>query len=191
MWLWRGLAAMREEYPGIRVDLVVSTAALDLLRREADIALRFFREKNRSLVARKIGGFGWSLFASREYVERTRVHPGEDFVLAEHRVVGYSGTQSPGARWIAENCPPERVVLRADSVASVLNAVRSGIGVSVLPCYVVEDHPSLTRLTPAVVTRSEAFVVISPDHRETVRIRMVIDALAALFKRHRGQLEDS
>jgi DNA-binding transcriptional LysR family regulator len=191
MWVWRGLAPFREAHPAIRVDLVVSTAALDLVRREADVALRFFRERNPTLIARKIGEFGWSVFASTDYVSRKRVSPGSDFALSDHPVVGYSASQSPGARWIDANSRPEDIVLRADSVAGVLNAVRFGVGVSALPCYVAEDHPSLVRLTPEVVARSEAFVMMAPDHRETVRVRLVADALADLFARNRALLEGS
>jgi DNA-binding transcriptional LysR family regulator len=189
MWIWRGLAPLREAHPAIRVDLVVSTAALDLARHEADVALRFFREKSPTLVTRKIGEFGWAVFASPAYLERKGVPPGGEFVLADHMVVGYSGTQAAGARWVEANSRPENIVLRADSVASAMNAVRSGVGVSALPCYVVEDHPMLVRLSPAVVTRSEVFVVTPPDHRETVRVRLVIEALADLFSRHRAMLE--
>jgi DNA-binding transcriptional LysR family regulator len=71
----------------------------------------------------------------------------------------------------------------------VLNAVKAGIGLSVLPCFVAHGEASLVRLTPSLIARGEAFLVIPPDHRETVRVRLVMDALTALFERERQMLE--
>lgn len=67
-------------------------------------------------------------------------------------------------------------------------AVAAGIGVSVLPCFAVHGNPRLVRLTHEVVARVEAFLVIPPDHRHTVRVRLVMDAVAALFERERALL---
>jgi DNA-binding transcriptional LysR family regulator len=110
--------------------------------------------------------------------------------LAGQPVVGYAGatSRSAGAVWLAAHSRPEDVVLTGESVPSVANAVRAGIGVSVLPCFAVHGDTSLVRLTPAVVTHVEAFLVIPPDHRNTVRIRLVMDAVAALFERERAML---
>jgi len=60
--------------------------------------------------------------------------------------------------------------------------------VSVLPCFAVPGDASLVRLTPSVVAKVEAFLVIPPDHRNTVRVRLVMDAVAALFERERALL---
>jgi DNA-binding transcriptional LysR family regulator len=175
------------------VNLVVSSAALDLARREADLALRLFREKNPALVARKIGEVGWSVYASRAYVERTGFKLGDSLdgpVLAGQPLVGFSGAtaRSSGAVWLAEHSRAEDIVLTGESVPSVANAVRAGIGVSVLPCFAVSHDASLVRLTPRVVAKVEAFLVIPPDHRGTVRVRLVMDAVAALFDRERALL---
>jgi DNA-binding transcriptional LysR family regulator len=189
--LLRGLVSLRESHPKIQVELVVGSAALDLARREADVALRLFRETSPTLIARKIADIGWSVYASREYVERKGLVPGADFALGDHAVVGYREpvARAPGAVWLAQNTRQAQVVLAGDSVASVANAVRAGLGVSALPCFIAPEHPTLVRLTPKVVARGEAFVVIPPDHRDTARVRLVTDAVVALFERERALLE--
>ena len=63
-FLMGGLVPLRQEHPKIQVQLVVNSAALDLMRRDADLALRLFRETNPALVTRKIGVIGWSVYAS-------------------------------------------------------------------------------------------------------------------------------
>ncbi len=194
MFLMAGLVPLRQEHPKIHVQLVVGSAALDLIRREADLAVRLFREKRPELVTRKIGHLGWSLYASRAYVERTGIALGaalEAPALAGHPVIGYAGApaRSPGAVWLTEHSRPEDVVLTGESVPSVLNAVKAGLGLSALPCFAAHGDPSLVRLTPSLIARGEAFLVIPPDHRETVRVRLVMDALTALFGRERKMLE--
>jgi DNA-binding transcriptional LysR family regulator len=188
VFLMRELVPLREIHPKIQIELVVSSAATDLTRGEADVAVRLFRETNPTLITRKLGIIGWSVFASREYVERMRIAPGATLSLEGLAVVGYKDpvTRAPGPAWLAKNSRPEQVVLSGDSVSSVVNAVRAGLGVSALPCFLIPEIPTLVRLTPAVVAQGEAFVVISPDHRETARVRMVVDALVALFDRERG-----
>jgi DNA-binding transcriptional LysR family regulator len=191
VFLMRGLVPLRQTHPKIQVELVVSSAALDLTRNEADLAVRLFRETNPTLIARKLGVIGWSVFASPDYVERMGITPSPDLSLEGLAVVGYKDpvTRAPGPAWLAKSCRPEQVVLSGDSVSSVVNAVRAGLGVSVLPCFVIPETQTLVRLTPAVIAQGEAFVVIPPDHRDTTRVRLVVDALVSLFDRERGLLE--
>jgi DNA-binding transcriptional LysR family regulator len=192
--LMGGLVPLRQAHPKIQVQLVVNSAALDLMRREADVALRLFREKTGTLVARKIGDVGWSVYASRAYVERTGIAAGAappEAALAGQSIIGYAGAaaRSAGGVWLADHSRPGDVVLTGESVLSVVNAVRAGLGVSVLPCFAAQGDATLVRLTPAVIARAEAFLVIPPDHRNTVRVRLVMDAVAALFERERTMLE--
>jgi DNA-binding transcriptional LysR family regulator len=193
-FLLAGLVPLRREHPRIQVQLVAGSAALDLLRREADLAVRLFREKRPELVTRKVGDIGWSLYASHAYVARTGVRPGAELdasTLAGLPIVGYSGVtaRAPGALWLAEHGRAEDVVLTGESIPSVLNAVKAGIGLSALPCFAAEGDALLVRLRPSLVARGEAFLVIPPDHRETVRVRLVMDAVTALFERERKTLE--
>jgi len=193
-FLMGGLVPLRQEHPKIQVQLVVSNAALDLVRRDADLALRLFRDTNPALVTRKIGVIGWSVYASRAYLDRTGFVLKDDAAqvdtFAGQAVVGYAGPagRSAGAMWLLERSRPEDVVLTGESVPSVMNAIRAGIGVSVLPCFVAHADAALVRLTPAVVAQVEAFLVIPPDHRNTVRVHLVMEAVAALFERERALL---
>ena len=195
-FLMAGLVSLRQEHPKIQVQVVVGSATLDLMRREADLAVRLFREKNPSLVTRKLADIGWSLYASRAYVERTGVAFGAELAagaLAGHPVIGYAGptARAPGAVWLTENSRPEDVVLTGESVPSVLNAVKASLGLSVLPCFAAHGEASLVRLTPSLIARGEAFLVIPPDHRDTVRVRLVMDAVTALCAHERKILEGS
>jgi DNA-binding transcriptional LysR family regulator len=189
-----GLIPLRQEHPKIHVELVLGSAPSDLMRNEADLALRMFREQNPALITRKIGGCAWSVYASRAYVERTGFALGtnlEGGKLVGNGVVGYVGAaaRSTAALWLVEHSRPEDIVLTGGSVTAVVDAVKAGFGLSVLPCYTAKGDQSLVRLTPSVVARNEAFLVIPPDHRDTLRVRLVMDALIALFERERAILD--
>jgi DNA-binding transcriptional LysR family regulator len=193
-FIMQGLLPLREEHPKIQIELVVASAPLDLMRREADVAIRMFRESAPTLVTRKLGEAGWSVYATRDWVESHRPALPLELSgrsLAGLPVIGYRGSvaRAPGAIWLNEHSTPEDIVLTADSVSSALNAVRAGLGIAALPCFAVHGDANIVRLTPAVVARSEAFLVIPPDHRETVRVRLVMDAVQAHFARERAVLE--
>ena len=191
-FLMAGLIPLRDEYPKIHVQLVVGNAGHDLLRKEADVAVRMYRDQNPSLVTRKIGEIGWSLYAARALVERTGCSvPVDPHALSGLPVIRFSDglAKSLAGQWLTANTRVEDVVLSGTSVASVINAVKAGLGISLLPCFTVPADGTLVRLTPAVIVRVEAFLVIPPEHRETVRVRLVMDAIAALFQRERTLLE--
>lgn len=192
-FLMAGLVPLRDEHPKIQVQLVVGNAGHDLLRKEADVAVRMYREQNPSLVTRKIGEIGWSLYAARTLVERTGSFPAsvDAKALCGLPVIGFSDglAQTVAGQWLVANTRREDVVLSGTSVGSVINAVKAGLGLSLLPCFTVHDDATLVRLTPTIFARVEAFLVIPPEHRGTLRVRLVMEAIAALFQRERALLE--
>lgn len=179
----QGLAPLREAYPQIRVEVIPRVAALDLVRREADIAIRMFRERSGSLITRKIGEMGWSLYASQDYLERRDVAI-ESASLEGHDVIGYDQALSglPGAVWLNERLGDRTPIMVCGDPTSVKTAILAGLGVSVLPCELALGERQLRRLTPDVLATSEVFLVIPPDHKNTVRVRVTMDHLIELFK---------
>jgi DNA-binding transcriptional LysR family regulator len=75
---------LRREHPGLLFELVVDTASVALIKREADIAVRMFKPAQPSLVARRIAQLPWALFASPEYLRRHGTPPRD---LEGHDVV--------------------------------------------------------------------------------------------------------
>jgi DNA-binding transcriptional LysR family regulator len=185
--LYGGLAALREDYPEIIVDLVVTSAAADLARGEADIAIRAFRETRGDLVTRKVCEVGWSLYAAPSYVERKPLAK-DPCCLRGHDVIGFAdaASRTPGARWLDEHATGATVVFRATSTTAAMNAARAGMGIAVVPCFTADA--SVTRITPKVVASSEVFLVTTPDGKATARVRIVCNALANLFAKEKATL---
>jgi DNA-binding transcriptional LysR family regulator len=185
--LYGSLAALREDYPEIIVDLLLSSAAVDLARGEADIAIRAFRETRGDLVTRKVVDIGWSLYAAPGYLARKPplVDPCD---LGGHDVIGLAdvASRTPGARWLEEQARNVTVVFRAASTTAAMNAARVGMGIAVVPCFVADA--SVQRLTPKVVATSEVFLVTTPDSKATARVRIVCNALANMFAKEKAAL---
>jgi DNA-binding transcriptional LysR family regulator len=177
------LRTLRERYPGIRFELVLSNAESDLLKREADLALRFGPEGTRPrpdlLVAQKLGDEPFELYGADAYVAR-RGAPPEPEALAGHDIVVYSA-RNPASAWCAGAFREANVVLAAPSMLVSCAAVAAGLGLGVIPRRAARRFPQLRRLSP-VVARGTGWIVVHPDLRRVPRIRVVADALAAIFR---------
>lgn len=185
--LYGGLAALREDYPEIIVDLLISSAAVDLARGEADIAIRAFRETRGDLVARKVADIGWSLYASPAYLARKPL-AADPLDLRGHDIIGFAevAARTPGARWLDEHASGAAVALRATSTTAAMNAARAGMGVAVVPCFTADA--SVERIAPKVIATSEVFIVTTADAKATARVRIVCNALANLFTKEKAML---
>jgi DNA-binding transcriptional LysR family regulator len=159
--------------------LLATNAVLDLLRGEADIAVRGAVTDQKSLLCRKLGDMGWSLYAGDEYLARRGPIEGVD--LAGHDLVAYDeamGTRFPGGEWYERHAPANRIVMRCSSIPSVRFAVLAGLGVGVLPCCLCDGVRGLNRVTPEVLG-SRASGVRRPSLRRRNSARCFDRARAA------------
>ena len=179
-----GLAQLREKYPALSVEVLSGVQPHDLMRGATDLAVRMFRPSEPTLVARKLGDVGWSIYSSDAYLARRgRVEDLE--TLEGHEVVAYdeSLARTPGAAWLGAHAKNTRVTFRGNGPRVVAQAVEQGMGVSVIPCFVAASAPQLRRLTSAVVANTETFLVVHPDLKDVPRVRAVMDQVIGLFER--------
>jgi DNA-binding transcriptional LysR family regulator len=181
---------VREKYPGIRVELVLSNDETDRLRREADIAIRFrpegFRPTPEVLVAQKLGSEPVALYGSDAYLRR-RGAPSDPAVLVGHEVVVFSG-RHPASAWCASAFRGASVVLTAPSMQVTCAAVGAGLGLGVIPRHAAMLDPLLRPLSP-VLARGNGWMVVHPDLQHVPRIRVVIDLVSALFRSRSHKLD--
>lgn len=177
------LPQVREKYPGICVELVLSNAETDLLRREADIAIRFrpegYRPTPDMLVAQKLGDEPFMLYGTDAYLRR-RGAPEDPALLAGHDVVVFSG-RHPAAEWCATAFRGAAVVLSAPSLQVSVAGIAAGLGLGVVPRRAARHHPLLRPLSP-VIARGTGWLVVHPALRNVPRVRVVLDTMAAIFR---------
>jgi DNA-binding transcriptional LysR family regulator len=189
--LTRHLAGFRRQHPGIEIELIVENRVLSLTRREADVALRPTRPSENGLFGRKLSDIAWAIYGSLEYFA-AHGRPVEAADLAGHALIGWDEPQTYGAvtRWLAKAAPGNRPAYRSNSLLNQRDAVRAGIGVAALPCFLGDGEAGLVRVigpVPALVR--ELWLVTHEDLRRTARVEAFFATMGAAIKEDRPLLE--
>jgi len=175
------LAQMRLALPQVQVELVASNQLSNLLRREADIALRMVRPDQASLVARRIGKVSVGAYAHREYLRR-RGTPRQIHELLAHELVGNDKDQTllRGFAGFGFAVSPEAFAFRSDDLIAYWEAVRAGLGIGFLPDYLARTDSEVVALVPALrIPPLPLWLAVHREIRTSPRIRAVYDFLAA------------
>ena len=176
--LTRHIADFRRSHPGIVVELTIDNRLLSLARREADVALRPTRPKEGELWGRKLADLPWSVYGARAYLGAAAgaIDPAR---LAEHPIVGWDEGMAEinAAAWLAAAVPPTAIVYRSNSLLNQFVAVKAGIGLAALPCYLGDREADLARAVaePVPELARELWIVTHPDLRRTARVRAFLD----------------
>ncbi|MCP5265805.1 MAG: LysR family transcriptional regulator [Burkholderiaceae bacterium] len=179
------LALLQDREPDIDVALVASDEVSNLLRRDADIAVRMVPPSQASLIARRIGAISIVPCARRDYLDRFGT-PRSAADLAHHRLIGPDrdlGTlEQMRASTLAVGIDPTglRRAFRCDDYPTQLAAVRAGLGIGFASEPMVRRDPSLVVLSlPLPMPELPVWLVVHREIRGSASIRRVYDFLAA------------
>jgi DNA-binding transcriptional LysR family regulator len=184
IWLTPRLKEFQRLYPEIALTLLTSDATLDLGMREADVGIRMGAPSEPDLVRRHLMTIHSHLYASPGYLaEAGPVERPAD--LARHRLVVYGQgplTSLANPAWMLEliGGPEARrhIVLEANSILCLLQAVESGLGIASLPDYAVGEHAALVRVLPDLHGPSfECYFVYAEEMRHSARVTAFRDYL--------------
>jgi DNA-binding transcriptional LysR family regulator len=183
-------ARFHEQCPDVRLDVVLSTQALNLSKRDADVAIRATDAPPETLVGRRAATLAWALYG------RTADFPAPATVdvasLSEQRWVALGDNLAAlkAARFVRERVAPERIVYKVNTVLGLTEAVEAGIGIGPLPCFIADARPALVRLSPPNPDFSTGLWLLThPDLRHSARVRVFLDFLAAEIAKLRKYLE--
>lgn len=174
------LVAIRKIAPQIRIGLAVSDALSDLKARDADIAIRHVRPSQPDLIARLLGEVPAGIFASADYLSREG-HPRDLEHVRTARWAGFGAPDAMGSQLAAYglSLAPEAIGYWTSDGHAVVEMVRAGLGLSIIPCDIAARHDDL------VPVLHDQFQIRVPiwlvTHRELLtspRIRLVFDLLA-------------
>jgi len=173
------LASFCAEHPGIVPELVLSNRLVDLLRRDADIAVRMLRPKQEALVARRIGDVGIGLYAHKDYAARFGL-PATVEELLHHRFIGFDRDET--AFRSVEDTPNwlerSHFGFRTDDDLAQLAALRAGIGIGGCQKPIAKREPLLLPvLAEHVDLKMDIWVAMHESLRTTRRVRMLFDHL--------------
>ncbi|MBI3524808.1 MAG: LysR family transcriptional regulator [Betaproteobacteria bacterium] len=174
------LAELCREQEGLSIDLVVSNQVLSLAQRSADIALRITGSPAETLRGRRVGAVAMAIYAARNLPV-----PETLGTITGIPWVGFDAAlacSGPGT-WVAHNIPESDIRFRANTLLGAAQAVRSGIGCGLLPCFVGGSIPELIRIgAPLPALSVPLWLLVHPDMARLPRIRRACDALAAKLK---------
>lgn len=174
------LRDLRALHPGLVFEVVLSNQTADLLRRDADIAIRMVRPKQEALVAKKIGDVMLGLFAHPDYLA-TYGRPKTIEDLPRHAIIGFDRDPAGVAilRNFGASLTRDVFAYRTDDQVAQLAAVRAGFGIGVCQVALARREPKLTRLFPKEFAFPlETWVTMHQDLRGSARMRAAFDFLA-------------
>ena len=180
-------AGFIKAFPSITLDVIIGNQALNLSKRDADIAIRASTEVPETLVGRRIAQFGWSCYAPHALFAEKK--GAIDMGDSDLRWVGYSDSFSGFAakQWLEDHVPAERIVFRLNTLLGLAQAIEAGIGCGLLPCFIGDNTPGIERARielPPV--GASLWLLTHPDLRQSARVRAFMDfAGAELTKKKR------
>ena len=174
------LSPLRKRVPGIRPEILPSNDIKDLLRREADIAVRHVRPEQPELIARHVGDLRTGLYGARSYVEAMG-KPRTPRDAANHSFIGIPEGDGLLAALQSLGIPvtEDSFVVTSDSGVVISGCIKAGYGLSLLPVALCDPEPDLERVLPDLPTPHIPIWLVT--HRElqtSKRIRVVFDQLA-------------
>ena len=174
LWLAPRLSTLFLEYPDLNIDLMLGERVLDLPMREADVAIRMKEPSQADLVRKRLMSVQLCLYANKAYVQKNKV-PKTLSELRTHRVIfqNISSEQvAAGETLVKELLSYDlKKVLTVNNYFGVLQAVRFGLGIGVLPDYVAIDNPELVRILPEFASNVVPIFLAYPEElRQSKRI---------------------
>ena len=174
------LAQMRLALPEVQVELVSSNAVTNLLRREADIAVRMVPPDQSTLVVRRIGKVTLGAYAHRDYLRR-RGTPRQPTDLLAHELIGEDRGDDilKGFAAMGHGVPREAFGLRTDDLMAYWGAVRAGLGIGFITDYLARTDPQVAPVLPMLkIPPLPMWLAVHREIRTSQRIRQVFDFLA-------------
>lgn len=178
------LPALAERHPGLRLEIVTGVDQVGLSRREADLALRPARPDLGNLKRRKVGTMAYAVYGSVAYLNRHPAALEQPFAGREFVTWDDAHAHLPAARWVEAHAPGTQSALTTSSLAAQASAVRAGVGLGILPCFLIdEDDLVIEVLAPSRVFTEDLWLITHADLSGSARIQAVGDFLCTTINK--------
>ena len=175
---------LRDRYPKIKIEIIADNKSNDLLRREADIAIRHYRPKSGDLITKKVREDNAYLFASVKYLEKIeRIKTKKD--LAKANFIGFIENRDyiSGLKRIGLDLKDENFSVFSQNHIVHHELIKTGVGIGVLPEYVADKEKEIVRvfkhLAPIPI---ETWLVVHRELNMSIKVRTVFDFLEIELK---------
>ncbi|SDF96073.1 LysR family transcriptional regulator [Sulfitobacter delicatus] len=174
LWLAPRLPKLYEQYPDLKVDLMLEERVLDLPMREADVAIRMKEPSQADLIRKRLMTVRMGIYASPEYLEKHGT-PERMEDMADHRLICQntdSDQVGAGLQLVKELMMYDlRSLLTVNNYFGVLQGVVHHLGLGVLPNYLIQDFPDLVHVMPDVESAEVPVYLAYPEElRQSKRV---------------------
>ena len=183
----RLFSQFRRLHSDVSIEIVGSSSALDLSRREADIAIRATAKPPDTSLGRKICDFRFAVYSSPQYLKRNKDLPlqEQDWCLIQGTVdwlVPYI--------WKKNSHGEQRTVFSSSLSMAVMNATAEGMGFTLMPCYLGDANKKLVRVGDPIESLTlELWILTHPDLRHTARVKALMTYLFDALKKEEELFE--
>jgi len=182
-WLTKKLLPFQDLYPDVTLELEMSSNTADLLRREADIAIRMYRPTEPDLIAKKLANMSYGFYATKAYISS---HGKPKYLrdLENHKMVLPNGSIID---YLEPLLAKRKVCLgepafRSSCMSALTTATLAGYGIGIHSSFTANQHPELVRVYDETI-EVEVWLVTHKDVKTNARIRAVFDFITDIFKR--------
>lgn len=157
-------AGFSRAYPLVDLNVVVSNADSSLSEREADIAIRLTNTPTDTLIGKRLVKVASTIYASRAYLEHLQE------TGAEPSWIGVECCDFHRS-WTRHSSGEQNYSFISDDTLLTLSAIREGLGLSYLPCFMGDTEPELVRFCdPDPSHDLGLWLLLHPDLRHTARV---------------------
>jgi DNA-binding transcriptional LysR family regulator len=190
-WLTPRLGEFMDLYPEIRIVLITTDEELDLAMREADVAIRLRQPTQPDLIQRKLFSVHFHAYASPEYLKRFGTPRTLD-ELDQHRILLLGGVAVPhflqNRNWLIEvgrdGKGARAPFFTINNVMGLMRACQRGLGIAMLPDYLVEENGSIVQLFGKEEPRPlDAYFVYPEELKSVARVQVFRDFLVSKAQR--------
>ena len=179
------LAELRETKPDIDIELVASDKTENLLRREADIAVRMYRPTQEDVISRKIGELRMGMYAHQSYLDR-HGEPASIEDATGHTIIGYDRSSQiiEGFKAAGLEVNREFFAFRCDDQVVCWEMAKAGFGIGFNQIQIGDSTPKMVRIESAgEVGRLPVWLTAHSELRSSPRVRFVFNFLAGKLKK--------
>ncbi|MFN8830640.1 MAG: LysR family transcriptional regulator [Labrys sp. (in: a-proteobacteria)] len=189
-WLTPRIGEFLDLYPDIRLKLILTEEELDLTMREADVAVRLRQPDQGDLIQRRLFTVHFHVYASPDYIKRFG-EPRTIEDIERHRIISFGGPAGSFMRemnWLnlidRDARDAREPIFEVNSIAAMKIAVEKGVGIAVLPDYLVgRDSPLVQVLTHAEMPAFDTYFVYPEEMKSLARIQVFRDFLVGKAQR--------
>jgi DNA-binding transcriptional LysR family regulator len=195
LWLAPRLPKLYEQYPDLKVDLMLEERVLDLPMREADVAIRMKEPSQADLIRKRLMTVRMCLYASSSYIKANGL-PEHIEDMKDHRLICQntdSDQVGAGLMMIQQLMKHEiRSLLTVNNYFGVLQGVLHNLGIGVLPDYLTQDFPDLVQVIPDMTSADVPVFLAYPEElRHSKRVAAFKDFVQNEIISYRKLLKES